>query len=133
MTERKVFQLVHAEARRRAMAAVAEAPHGWRVEVKEPTRSLDQNAMLWPILDAFARQKTWVVNGEATKLTPEEWKDVLTAAWKGETRVAKGVHGGLVVLGVSTSKLGKRAFSEFIEHLLAVAVELGVDVERVEA
>lgn len=115
------------------MAAVAEAPEGWRVTVQPPTRSLDQNAMLWPILEAFSRQKTWIVNGEATKLTPEDWKAVLTAAWKGEARVAKGMHGGLVILGVRTSTLSKRQFSEFMEHVLAAAVELGVDVERVEA
>lgn len=130
---RRAFNLVHSEARRRAMSAVAEAPEGFVVEIREPTRSLSQNAMLWPVLEAFARQKTWVVNGEATKLTPEDWKAVLTAAWKGETRVAKGIHGGMVILGVRTSTLSKRQFSEFMEHVLAVAVELGVDVERVEA
>ena len=95
VSERRVFGLVHPEARRRAMAAVAEAPQGWRVTVQEPTRSLDQNAAQWPILEAFSQQLTWPVNGAMVRMDPEEWKDVLTAAFKGETtRLAMGLDGG---------------------------------------
>lgn len=129
MSEKKVFKLVHAEARRRAGAAVASAPDGYVVAVGEPTRSLDQNAAQWPYLDAFSKQLTWPVNGAMVKMTPEEWKDVLTAAFQGETvRLAQGLNGGVVMLGLRTSEMGKRRFSEWLEFLIATAAMREVEV-----
>ena len=134
MTERRVFGLVHAEARRRAMAAVADAPDGWRVTVEPPRRTLDQNALLWPLLECFSRQLEWPVNGRMVRLAPDEWKDILSAADKREAqRVAMGLDGGMVMLGQRPSKMSKREFSEFIEFLLSVAADRGVAVERDEA
>ena len=53
MAEKLVFKLAHAQARRGALEAVETAPDGYCVTVSEPTRSLDQNAAMWPILQAF--------------------------------------------------------------------------------
>jgi hypothetical protein len=123
------FVLVHSLARRRAMDAVANAADGYTVTVKEPTRSLDANAAMWPILQAFSDQLVWPVNGSMTKLEPEEWKDILSAAFKGEAmRLAMGLNGGVVMLGLRTSKMGKRQFSEFLEFLFATAADRGVVV-----
>lgn len=125
------FNLVHAEARRRAQLAIAQAPDGYVVTIKEPTRNLEQNALLWVLLDAFAQQLEWPVNGQMCKLTAEEWKDVLTAAYKRETqRIAMGLDGGMVILGMRTSKMGKREFAEFLEFVMAVAADRGVELER---
>lgn len=119
----------HDLARRRAVAAVAESPAGWVVTVKEPTRSLEANAAMWPILQAFSEQLEWPVNGRMVKMTPEEWKDVLTAAFRGEqVRLAMGLAGGVVMLGLRTSKMGKREFSDFLEFLWATAADRGVVV-----
>jgi ABC-type Fe3+ transport system substrate-binding protein len=64
-----------------------------------------------------------------TKLEPEEWKDLLSAAFKGEAmRLAMGLNGGVVMLGLRTSKMGKRQFSEFLEFLHATAADRGVVV-----
>ena len=116
------------------MAAVAEAPEGWRVTVQEPTRSLDQNAAQWPILEAFSQQLTWPVNGAMVRMDPEEWKDVLTAAFKGETtRLAMGLDGGVVMLGQRTSKFSKARFSDWLEFLNATAAARGVELDRVAA
>lgn len=129
---RRLFILAHATARRRAASFIAdEAPDGWVVEAKEPTRSLDQNAAQWPILGAFSKQLKWPVNGEMVYMTDEEWKDVLTAAFKQErTRLAMGLDGGVVMLGQRTSKFGKRKFSEWMEFLQATAAIRGVKIER---
>jgi len=137
MTDRKSYILVHPEARRRAIEAVREAPEGYGVTIAEPTRTLEQNAAQWPYLEAFAKQLLWPVNGEMVKLTPEEFKDVLTAAFQGETvRLAMGLSGGVVMLGLHTSKMGKAKFSEWIDFLKYVAADRGVVVyegERVPA
>jgi hypothetical protein len=101
------------------------------VSVKEEGRSLDQNAAMWPILEAFATQKKWVVNGKECYLTADDWKDILTAAFKKETnRIATGIDGGLVILGMRTSKMGKKEFSEFLEFLHATAAEMEIELLR---
>lgn len=128
------FQLAHDLARRRAVEAVSKAPAGFVVTVKEPSRSLDQNAAMWPLLEAFSRQLEWPVNGRMVKMEPDEWKDVLTAAFKGEqVRLAMGLNGGVVMLGLRTSKMGKRMFSDFLEFLHATAADRGVTVYQEQA
>ena len=134
MTDKRIFNLVHSEARRRAVAAVAEAPEGWTVTVAPPRRNLDQNALLWVLLTAFSEQLKWPVNGAMVQLEPEEWKDVLTAAYRNESqRIAMGLNGGMVILGMRTSQLSKREFAEFIEFIHSVAVERGVVFDEVAA
>jgi len=129
----KTFVLAHDIARSRAIEAVKSAPHGLVVQIKEPTRTLDQNAAQWPILEAFADQLLWPVNGEKVKMSKEEWKDVLSAAFKRETaRLAMGIDGGVVMLGKRTSKFTKKEFSEWMEflHSVAAAKEVVVYGER---
>jgi hypothetical protein len=124
----------HPEARGRAVAAVREAPDGMAVTIGEANRTLDQNAAQWPILQAFAAQLKWPVNGQMVHLTDEEWKDVLTAAFYGETvRLAQGLNGGVVMLGQRTSKFGKKVFSDWLEFLHATAALRGVDLQNREA
>lgn len=130
MTDKRIFNLVHYESRRRAVAAVAEAPEGWTVTVAPPRRNLDQNALLWVLLTAFSEQLKWPVNGAMVRLSQDEWKDVLTAAYRNESqRIAMGLNGGMVILGMRTSQLSKREFAEFIEFIHSVAVERGVTLE----
>ena len=134
MTDKRIFVMAHDEARRRAVAAVVEAPAGWRVTVEPPKRNLDQNALLWVLLTAFADQLEWPVNGRMVKLTADDWKDLLTAAYRRETqRVAMGIDGGMVMLGMRTSKLNKREFAELIEFIQSVAVDRGVELDEVTA
>lgn len=128
MTKRTFF-LVHAEARKRANECVASAADGYSVTVQPPKRSLAQNAAMWPILEAFSQQLQWPVNGRMVHMTPEEWKDVLTAAFRRETaRLAMGLDGGVVMLGSRTSEMLKPEFSEFLEFLHATAVARDVTV-----
>lgn len=123
--------MVHAEARRRAMEAVLNAPDGYVVEVKPANRSLEQNAAQWPILTAFAKQLEWPVNGQMVLMTNYEWKSVLTAAFRNETaRLAMGLNGGVVMLGERTREFDKKEFSEWLEFLNAIAAERGVMCEK---
>ena len=134
MSERKTFILAHPEARRRAMAAISDAPAGYHVAIKPPSRSLEQNAAQWPYLVAFSQQLKWPVNGAMVALTPDEFKDLLTAAFQGETvRLAMGLNGGVVMLGLRTSKMSKARFSDWLEFLAATAALRGVTVYKDEA
>ena len=115
------------------MSAVAEAPAGFVVTIAAPTRTGEQNAAQWPILQAFAEQLQWPVNGKMVYMSDEEWKDVLTCAFRGEqVRLAMGLDGGVVMLGQRTSKFPKGKFSEWLDFLNATAIERGVDLERAE-
>ena len=126
---KRIYRLVHAEARRRAAEDCKTAPDGFVVTVAEPTRSLDANAAQWPILEAFSRQLQWPVNGRMETLTAEEWKDVLTAGFRRENvRVAMGLDGGVVMLGARTSTFSKSKFSDWLEFLNATAANRGINL-----
>lgn len=127
---KKVFILAHDLARKNALEFVKTAPDGYSVTIAAPTRNLEQNAAQWPILQAFADNLVWPVNGRMESLTPDEWKDILTAAFRREsTRVAMGLDGGMVMLGARTSTMSKREFSEWLEFLHATAVDRGIELE----
>jgi hypothetical protein len=129
VSDKAYFILAHAEARKRAIAAVQHASEGYVVTVSPPRRSGDQNAAQWPILEAFSKQLQWPVNGQMVWMEPDEWKDVLTAAFKGDTvRLAMGMNGGVVMIGQRTSKFSKGRFSEWLEFLNATAAQRGVVV-----
>lgn len=122
---KQVFILAHAEARRRAMQAVADAPEGRSVTIAEPTRTLEQNAAQWPYLAGFAKQKQLCINGAMVWATEDDWKDVLTGCWKGETRMA-AFDGRVIMLPQRTSQMGKRVFSDWMEFLVAMAAQCEV-------
>jgi hypothetical protein len=131
---KRVYRLSHQEARRRASQDCLSAPDGWMCTISEPSRSLEQNAAQWPILQAFASQKQLVVNGVLVWATDEDWKDVLTAAFRNEMRVALGLDGRMVLLGQRTREFGKKKFSDWLEFLHATAaameIELSYDKEK---
>jgi hypothetical protein len=125
------LELLTAAARRRVCAAVMEAPSTFVVMIRARTRSLEQNRAQWPILMAFSEQLEWPVNGRMVKMEPEEWKDVLSAAFKSQvTRLAMGLDGGVVMLGQRTSEFRHDEFSDWLEFLKATAADRGVNLER---
>ena len=77
MSDRRILVLAHAEARRRAMQAVAEAPEGWRVVVEPPKRNLEINAALHAMLGELADRVPWA--GKLRSI--ETWKRLMVAAW----------------------------------------------------
>lgn len=121
-------------AKKAACREILAAPEGQVVTLGDPTRTTDQNAAQWPYLEAFAQQLEWPINGLMQKITADDWKDILTCAYRNESpRVAMGINGGMVLLGQRTSKFSKKDFSEWMEFLVATAVDRGVVVYPVAA
>jgi len=118
---KQFFVLVHAQARANAIEAIKTAPDGFAVTVRPPTRTLEQNAKLWAALTDVSRQVVW----HGRKLDPESWKHVFTAALSKQD-VVPGIEGGFVVLGKSTSNMGKAEMAELIELITAFGVQQGV-------
>lgn len=108
-------------ARQAISRYLADAPIGHVVTIAEPTRNLEQNALLWALLTDVSEQVDWYGN----KLSNENWKDVFTASLKRQ-KVVPGLDGGFVVCGQSTSKMSKAEFSELCELILAFGAENGV-------
>jgi len=119
---KKYFVMAHDTARQLAQEAVKNAPQGYIVEIKEPTRTLEQNALLWSLLHELSDQIVW----HGMKLSAENWKDMCTAALK-KQQVVPGIDGGFVVLGQSTSKMTKSEMSDLIEFIHAFGAEHGVE------
>lgn len=119
---RQSFILAHSEARRNAMAAVADAPMGYSVEVRPATRTLSQNARMWAQLGDISRQVVW----HGRKLDPEAWKHIFTASLR-RLDVVPNLDGtGFVALGMSTSGMSKRELSDLTELMTAFGEEHGV-------
>lgn len=105
------------------------AGHRFELTIETERRSSEQNSAQWPILDAFAKQLQWPVNGHMVYMTADDWKDVLTAAFKREqVRLAAGLDGGFVMLGLRTSKMSKDVFGEWLDFLKATAALRGVEI-----
>jgi hypothetical protein len=109
------------------LAKVLQSGARWVLTLKLETRSQAQNRLMWPLLTVFSQQLQWPVDGRMVTMDADDWKDVLSAAFKGESvRLAMGLNGGVVLLGQRTSKFTKPQFAEWIEFLYATAADRGV-------
>ena len=76
---------------------------------------------MWALIGDVASQVVW----HGQKLTPENWKDILTASLKRQ-EVVPGVDGGFVVLGTSTRRMAKLEMNGLIELIYAFGAQHGV-------
>ena len=112
-----------------ALTKVLQGGKRWILTLRPETRTEAQNRLMWPLLTEFSKQLQWPVDGRMVTMEPEDWKDVLSAAFKGESvRLAMGLNGGVVLLGQRTSKFNKAQFSDWIEFLYATAADRGVNL-----
>ena len=58
--------------------------------------------------------------------TQDDWKDVLTGVFNGEMRMA-AFDGKVIMLPQRTSKMAKKVFSEWMEFLVSMAAQSGVE------
>lgn len=123
---KRTYRLVHSEARRRAIADVQSANEGDVVTIGDATRTLDQNAAQWPYLAGFAAQLQLCINGRMEWVTDDDWKNVLTGCLRGEMRMA-AFDGKVIMLPQRTSNMNKPVFSNWMEYLVAMAAQYGVE------
>lgn len=126
MTILRTYILAHDQARKLAAQACQDQPDGVVVTFREPTRTLEQNAAQWPYLQGFAEQKQACINGVMQWVTRDDWKDILTGVYRGEVRMAV-FDGKAIMLPLRTSKMGKRVFSDWMEFLVAMAAQCGIE------
>lgn len=128
MSDKRHYILAHDTARKLAAAACMTMPDGYHVIIQEATRTLDQNARLWALLNDVSQQVVW----HGRKLSSDEWKIVFSAALKKQD-VIPGIDGGFVAMGQSTSRMTKKELSDLMTLIEAFGAEHGVQwTERVE-
>jgi hypothetical protein len=115
------FKLSHATARKRAAQAVLDAPEGFVVEIREPTRNLSQNALLWQLLGDISRQQPG-----GRKLTPDDWKILMMHACGWECAFLEGLDGRPFPAGFRSSKMTVRQMADLITFILAWGNENGI-------
>ena len=120
---KKTLILTGEAARRAVCGYVNQAPDGHIVTIAEPTRNLEQNALMWCLLDCMEKQADW----HDIKLNAEEWKDLLSAGLVQSKVVPNMTGNGFVILGQRTSKLSKSQFAALIELIYATGAIKGVD------
>ena len=121
MSERRTYKLVSDQVRAHCIDEIARAPLGKVVIVQDPTRTLEQNALMWAMLAGISKQVDWY----GQKLTSDEWKDVFSASLKRQ-KVVPGIDGGFVVCGQRTSEMTKTEMSDLVELMNAFCAERGV-------
>lgn len=93
-----------------------------------------QQRKFWAALSDISEQVKWPVNGEMTLMHRDDWRLVFAAAHVKEQRIARGLEGGYVVLGMRLRDIFKglepaeaiRQASELIELVNAFGNEHGV-------
>ena len=103
------------------LKAMLTAGHRMVMEIKPVTRSLEQNAKMWACLTDISKQVNWY----GQKLSPDDWKHVLSATLR-KQKAVPGIDGGFVVVGLSTSQMTIAEMSEMIELAHAFGADQGV-------
>ena len=91
------------------------------MELRPEKRSDPQNRRMWAMLGEIATQVDWY----GQKLSADDWKHILSASLT-KQRVAPGIEGGFVVLGLSTSKMSKAEMADLQTLMEAFGADNGV-------
>lgn len=114
-----MYRLVHQQARQRAVQGVLDAPEGYVVTIKPPTRSLEQSAKFHAMCGDLARQLPYA----GKKRSLEEWKLLLISghaiATQSGSEVVPGLESEFVNLRESSASMGVKRMASLIEYALA--------------
>lgn len=131
---KRVFVLAHAQARRLAAQAIAEAPEGHWVTVSEPRRNGEQNAKFHAMCSDIARSgMEWA----GKRRTADQWKVLLVSghavATKEGAEMVPGLEGEFVNVRESTALMSVRRSSSLIEYAVAFCAMHGIRTAEPEA
>jgi hypothetical protein len=121
------YILVHLAARQGAMKAIAEAPDGYWVTIKPPSRNLEQNAKFHATCHELSVGFEWA----GKKRSVDEWKSLLVSAHSRHLKqifeVVCGIENEVVALRESTSAMSKERMSSLIDYSEAFLVQQQIE------
>lgn len=97
---------------------VDAAPPGYTLLFKPPVRTNVASAYMWALLDDVAAQKDWPL-GSGKRWPSDAWKDLFSAALRGQEMVPNLEGNGFVAFGSRTSEFGPEEMSDMIELIKA--------------
>lgn len=100
---------------------VEQAPMDSVLNIREATRTGEQNAMLWALLSDVSRAMPG-----GRRLTADVWKAVFMNACGHAVQFETGLSGEPFPIGFRSSRLTKAQMSELIEFILSWGTEAGV-------
>lgn len=109
----QTIRLIGDRQRALAHALIDKAPQDAVVNIREATRSLDQNAKFHAMISDIARAKP-----EGRNLPTDVWKVLILAMCGHKVRFEPALDGnGVVPIGLRSSRLTKAQMSEAIEAM----------------
>jgi hypothetical protein len=124
---RRVITIRDTTDRNRLRKWVDAAPIGFRVEFKEPTRSLEQNDRLWAMLAIIAKEAR--INGMAYE--KEAWKCIFMKAMGKEAQFLPTLDGTqFFPTGFRSSDLSVKEMTDLQTSIEVYAAEQGIELEK---
>jgi len=133
MSERRTVKLTRAnreKALRGLEIALAKSEHGkcWTMELRESTRTDDQNDALHGLIDQILKQRP-SLNG--LRMDKASYKAVFMQALGHEVKMLPTLDGtSFFPMGLRTSRLTVGEFVDLMEFILAWCAEQGLTVEH---
>ena len=112
------IKLIGPDQRYHAAKLIEQAPDGYVVTIKEPTRSLDQNARLWAMLTDISKAMP-----DGRRHTPEDWKAIFMNAAGWEVQFVDGLDGRPFPSGFKSSRMTVRQMADLITFISAYGDE----------
>lgn len=117
---RKTFIIRNEAVRDNALAAVKGAPIDCVVVIQESIRSLEQNRLMWPLLEDISRVVKWA--GHLRH--PELWKAGFLQLLDKEVTILPSLDdSGILIIYRGSSSLSKSEFSDLIELIYKYGAE----------
>lgn len=132
MAERHTLKLIPSNREKALVGvevAIAKSRDGkpWTLELRERTRTDDQNDALHHIIDQILKQRP-TLNG--VKMDKVKLKATFMQALGHEVVMLPTLNGdGFFPLGLSTSKLTVSEFADLMEFILAWCAEQGLEID----
>ena len=115
------LRILRSHTRANILREISGLPDGFEVVLREPKRSMEQNAKLWAILSDISTAKP-----EGRIYNPEAWKAIFMSALGHEVRFVEGLQGEPIPMGYRSSALRKAQMADLITMALAYGDENGV-------
>lgn len=115
--------ILHGQSQRdNAKRLIDVAPKDAVVNIREATRSTDQNALMWCLLSDLSRAKP-----EGRRHTPDIWKSIMMNACGHKVQFEHGIDGEPFPVGFRSSRLTVAQMSELIEMIYWYGAQHGVE------
>ncbi len=101
------------------------APENAVLTIKPPTRSNEQNALLWSLLSEVSRAKP-----DGRQHTPDVWKCLFMQACGHAVQFEVGLDGAPFPLGFRSSRMAKDQMTDLIEFILQYCAEKNIHVRE---